>query len=409
MQGLTPLHHADAEPRGAFLCGHRGARAPGTHAKGSSRVARRWRDTVAAASLSAASAALHTHVSSIGFQVLHPGFAGITISLVCSHDTYRRHPVLTPMAVLLGQYLAHCEVRSGHDAAVGVLVAALAVRLAQDSKRFVPEAVAFLSAMVHCAAEDGAASTAGLPSHQAHQIGSAWLHPLPAAKSSKRTAAAPVFSPARILELPADDPYFDGAELRAAVLHCAVQTLAAAADGLASASAGVVLITPCRNAVVRLTEAACSRHLHQTTFEAAAAVVAAHARASSAVHPPLQLHIRKREPIKTFNPRFEEDGYVQGRDYDIDRERAEARSLKKQIAREAKVRAPSKPQLAHRPDHALRRALRASCERTTASWRTSGRARSRWRLSSGRADTVPPCLSWSSRRQTSSQAVRAAG
>ena len=56
------------------------------------------------------------------------------------------------------------------------------------------------------------------------------------------------------------------------------------------------------------------------------------------MHPPLQLHTRKREPIKTFNPRFEEDGFVKGRDYDIDRERAEARSLKKQIAREAKVR-----------------------------------------------------------------------
>jgi nucleolar protein 14 len=243
------------------------------------------------------------------------------------------------MAVLLGQYLAHCEVRSGHDAALGVLVAALAVRQAQDSKRFVPEAIAFLSALVHCAAEDGAASTAGLPAHQAHQIGAAWLHPLPAAKSGKRAATAPVFSPAGILERPADDPYFGGAELRAAALHCALQTLSAAADSLASSSAGVVLIAPCRDTVVRLTEASCSRLVPQNTLAAAAAVVAAHARAASAVHPPLQLNTRKREPIKTFNPRFEEDGYVQGRDYDIDRERAEARSLKKQIAREAKVRA----------------------------------------------------------------------
>ena len=246
--------------------------------------------------------------------------------------------MLTPMAVLLGQYLAHCEVRSGHDAAMGVLVAALAVRLAHDSRRFVPEALAFLSAMVHCAAEDGNDSTAGLPAHQAHQIGAAWLHPKPAGKGAKRSAEAPVLLPAQILARPADDLYFDGAEMRAAVLHCALATLAAAVDSLAPTSAGVALLAPCRDAVLRLTEAACSRHVPKQTLVVAAAVVAAHARAASAVHPPLQLHNRKREPIKTFNPRFEEDGYVQGRDYDIDRERAEARSLKKQIAREAKVR-----------------------------------------------------------------------
>ena len=265
------------------------------------------------------------------------------------------------MAVLLGQYLAHCEVRSGHDAALGVLVAALAVRQAQDSKRFVPEAVAFLSALVHSAAEDGAASTAGLPAHQAHQIGAAWLHPLPAAKSGKRAASAPVFSPACVLERPAVDPYFDGAELRAAALHCALQTLAAAADSLASSSAGVVLIAPCRDAVVRLTEAACSRLVPKNTLAAAAAVVAAYARAASAVHPPLQLNTRKREPIKTFNPRFEEDGYVQGRDYDIDRERAEARSLKKQIAREAKVWAYPPPRVLNAPLTVLNAPLTTPC------------------------------------------------
>ena len=243
------------------------------------------------------------------------------------------------MAVLLGQYLAHCEVRSGHDAAVGVLVAALAVRLAQDkTRRIVPEAVAFLSAMVHSAAEEGSASTAGLPAHQVHQIGTAWLPPMPTGKSAKRLATAPVLSPVHLFQLPANDPYFDSAELRAAALHCALQTLASAADIIASGSAGVALLAPCRNAVVRLTEAACSRNIPQNTLDVAASVVAAHARAASAVHPPLQLHTRKREPIRTFNPRFEEDGYVKGRDYDIDRERAEARSLKKQIAREAKVR-----------------------------------------------------------------------
>ena len=319
--------------------------------------------------------------------------------------------MLTPMAVLLGQYLAHCEVRSGHDAAVGVLVAALAVRLAQDSRRIVPEAVAFLSALVHCAAEDGAAATAGLPAHQVHQFGTAWLQPMPAGKSAKRLATAPVFSPVHLFQRPADDPYFDSAELRAAALHCALQTLASAADGIASASAGVALLAPCCDAVVRLTEAACSRHIPQSTLAVAASVVAAHARAASAVHPPLQLHTRKREPIRTFNPRFEEDGYVKGRDYDIDRERAEARSLKKQIAREAKVRGVVCPQhgFVALTTRATCRVLPASCGRTTGSWQRSERVHSRWTLTSARASIVPRWRSWSSSRRISSRAARAVG
>jgi nucleolar protein 14 len=250
--------------------------------------------------------------------------------------------VLTPVAVLLGQYLAHSEVRSARDAAVGVIVATLAVRLASASKRFVPEAVAFLAGLVHASAEESAASLAGLPAHQAHQQGGSWLH-LPTARASARgsTAAPETLSISRVLGTAANDPYFDSRELRAAALHTALQTLASAADSVALLPAGEALLAPARDAVDRLTRGPCGSRLAPATLAVAAAVVAAHGRAASAVHQPLQLHKRKREAIKTFNPRFEEDGFVRGRDYDIDRQRSEARNLKKQIAREAKVRVAS--------------------------------------------------------------------
>ncbi len=247
--------------------------------------------------------------------------------------------MLTPIAVLLGQYLSHSEVRGGQDAATGVLVASLAVQIARASQRFVPEAIAFLTALVHASAEEGAAALQGLPAHLAHQVGGPWLHP-GVAGGKARTPAAPTGLPlARIFGTPADDSYFESAELRAAALHAALATLATAADGVAALPAADALLAPARDAALRLTRARCSSQLAPQTLAAAAAVVAAHARAASAVHLPLQLHNRKREAIKSFNPRFEEDGFVQGRDYDIDRERSEARSLKKQIARESKVRA----------------------------------------------------------------------
>ena len=43
------------------------------------------------------------------------------------------------------------------------------------------------------------------------------------------------------------------------------------------------------------------------------------------------MHMKRAEPVKSFNPKFEEEGYVQGRDYDPDRHRAEQRKLKKLI------------------------------------------------------------------------------
>jgi hypothetical protein len=48
------------------------------------------------------------------------------------------------------------------------------------------------------------------------------------------------------------------------------------------------------------------------------------------------MRTKRAEPIKQYNPRFEEDGFVQGRDYDPDRERAEKKKLRKQLKKETK-------------------------------------------------------------------------
>jgi nucleolar protein 14 len=55
-----------------------------------------------------------------------------------------------------------------------------------------------------------------------------------------------------------------------------------------------------------------------------------------AVKTPLAYHTKTAEAIKTFNPMYEEDGYQKGRDYDPNRERAEARKLKKQVKQETR-------------------------------------------------------------------------
>ncbi|PHT33659.1 hypothetical protein CQW23_25459 [Capsicum baccatum] len=53
------------------------------------------------------------------------------------------------------------------------------------------------------------------------------------------------------------------------------------------------------------------------------------------LHEPLKMRKKKAVPIRMLHPKFEEN-YVEGRDYDPDRERAEKKKLKKRIKEEAK-------------------------------------------------------------------------
>jgi nucleolar protein 14 len=242
-----------------------------------------------------------------------------------------RHPVLTGAALLLGQYLARCEVRSPRDAAVGVIVAALGVRLASASQRYVPEALSFLATLVHSSASHDAAFD-GLPAYSAQQFGGPWLYTTAAA-----AAAAQPLSLSRVLHSDVGDPWFQSAPMHASALCAALHVLSCAAACACSLPAAGALLAPARAAVARLQAAPFAQPALQGAMGAAAMSVAAVCkRAASAAHPPLQLHTRKPEPIKAYNPRFEEDGFVKGRDYDVDRERSDARHLKKMVAREAK-------------------------------------------------------------------------
>lgn len=77
----------------------------------------------------------------------------------------RRHPVTTPLALLMGKYLMQCPVNSPYQAALGLLLAGLALHNAAAAARFCPEAVNFvastLRAYVPCASTAAAAAAAG--------------------------------------------------------------------------------------------------------------------------------------------------------------------------------------------------------------------------------------------------------
>lgn len=55
------------------------------------------------------------------------------------------HHVISPTRILMSSYLALCRIRSIRDIASGLFLCTLFLRYEADSKRFVPEVVAFLS------------------------------------------------------------------------------------------------------------------------------------------------------------------------------------------------------------------------------------------------------------------------
>lgn len=57
----------------------------------------------------------------------------------------RRHPVITPLALLLGKWLMQCPVPGPYEAALGLAVCGVALHMAAPAQRFMPEVQVYLT------------------------------------------------------------------------------------------------------------------------------------------------------------------------------------------------------------------------------------------------------------------------
>ena len=267
------------------------------------------------------------------------------------------HPVGTPAALLGGCAAATSVLATPAAAGAAVLLASLLVDMAAPAGRVAPEAVALLSSLVWSACRPAAAATRGLPPHAAHQVAGADLFvPSCAAGGGGACPSWWDLLAAHALHAPpvpaAASP--QGAAFRDGVLTRALEALAKACGGAAELPAATHLLRAATEAAARILRArgggggggddgdsgddggGGGAPLPARAAAAAEAVVRCGARAAACVHPPLRLHARPAAPARAFAPRFEEDGFVAGRDYDVDRERAEKRKLRHAVAREAK-------------------------------------------------------------------------
>ena len=290
--------------------------------------------------------------------------------------TDKQHPVTTPAALYLGNLLAHCAVRSAREAVTAIVAAALAAAYSAPAGRVFPEAVTLLSGLVHAAGvKAGAKGNAwgeGLPLHVREQVGGPWLKPDITAKGGakgKKTAGddgeegggGSMMSLASMLTMASAgganaDAYWlpKGADDRQAALHAAVVTLRILSKPAARTACASELLEPVQAAASRLTAVLTGtgpekeKNKRQTTPPALTGALAATAAACAGLQEdiagalrgtlraPLAWRQKKADAIKQFNPMYEEEGYQKGRDYDPNRERAEARKLQRQLKQEAR-------------------------------------------------------------------------
>ena len=241
--------------------------------------------------------------------------------------TDKSHPVMTPVSLYIGNLLAHCAIRSVKDACLAVILSTMASVYSTRAERIFPEALALMNALVHTTSKSAKDWAVGLPTHLAEQIGGPWL-------------SAALGTKAERLSLPeALDGIFgqtlEEKKLSSTALHGAVACLRQLSRAAVKTPSASEMLSPIRGSVVNLRKA-----LKKTNKELAelcdAFVKELDDGLAGAVKSPLAYHKKAAEAIKTYNPMYEEDGYQKGRDYDPNRERAEARKLKKQLKQESR-------------------------------------------------------------------------
>ncbi|CAM9849880.1 unnamed protein product, partial [Phaeothamnion confervicola] len=241
-----------------------------------------------------------------------------------------QHPVATPAALLLGQCLAQCPVRSAADVPAGLFAAGLALEYARPAGRFVPEAVSFLAAVV--AAFAPAAATG-----------------LAAKRSTLPTIGEPPTMRLDLRWLDGGGDENDGAEdtsstaaaamrpaFAAATLATAYRLLTQQAALLAGCDAAHEAMAPAAEALARVHPAATPqlppalRALHTGLADALAAL-----RTAAAARSPLRWPAEAKGALRTLAPKFAER-YTMGKDGDLDRDRAQVKQMQRQLKREKK-------------------------------------------------------------------------
>ncbi|KAH9309727.1 hypothetical protein KI387_037638, partial [Taxus chinensis] len=245
-----------------------------------------------------------------------------------------RHVVMTPAVLLMSECLMRCPVSSGRDIAVGSFLCSMLLSVTRESRRFCPEAVNFLHALLISALATKSLDKRAelkLPTFMLKHLGfRPWL-----CLSSRVSVLPPPLDFTAIMEAGDDSPLFDSNTHRVGVIYSVTETLRGFVNIYHDIVSFPEVFTSFVPLLHELAKEASIPVTLQTRMTGVAHLINEKIEEHQMLRNPLRMRLQKPVPIKQFNPRFEEN-FVHGRDYDPDRERAQRKKLQRQIKQEAK-------------------------------------------------------------------------
>ncbi len=264
-----------------------------------------------------------------------------------------RHPVATPALLLLGQALTQCPVTSAHDAERGLFLAALALECTEGAGRVMPEALAFLLAVLVAVAPAPAPGKGGAAGSSSVPLPT-FAPPLVAAL---RTALAAAAAGAGEGEGEGDGPIVlgggggdekeeegeeeeeeerDGAippaqARRLLAVACRLLRRLASGASVTQCPAAPELLAPFFDALARIERA----HPSSAPVREARAAAVAAASAGRAGRQPLVWRRKGQAAVASLAPRII-DNFVVRKDEGLDRDKARVKQLGRQVKRERK-------------------------------------------------------------------------
>eukprot|EP00877_Chromochloris_zofingiensis_P005493 jgi/Chrzof1/14945/Cz09g21210.t1 len=273
----------------------------------------------------------------------------------------RRHPVITPLALLLGKWLMQCPVPGPYEAALGLAVCGVALHMAAPAQRFMPEVQVYLTNLFNSflPVGDKGSSTlnagglnaqgvnlftpgvlSGVNSTTAQSNGSRLKQQAqhqqhkPGPQTEQVETSLPKLDLYSLLSCDPADLGVHSQEFRHKLLGCALATASRAADiSAATADAVPEILAPLASAVAALADVSDLHRLAPHISSVANELQQVIQDATKHRTPMVQSFRVKATLPREYNPRFEAD-YAKGRDYDPDRDRSSARRLQRQLVKE---------------------------------------------------------------------------
>ncbi|TKY53738.1 Nucleolar protein 14 [Spatholobus suberectus] len=242
-----------------------------------------------------------------------------------------RHPVMTPVILLICEYLMRCPIVSGQDIAIGSFLCSMLLSVFRQSRKFCPEAIIFLRTSLLATTESK--HILDEDSQLYHLMELKTLKPLLCIHETVNEISPLNFF--KIIDMPEDSSFFTSVSFRASVLFAVVETLQGCVNVYEGLSSFPEIFLPILRLLNEIAEQKNMPNALRDKIKVVAELIKLKVDEHHTLRRPLQMRKQKPVPIKLLNPKFEEN-YVKGRDYDPDRERAEIRKLKKQLKREAK-------------------------------------------------------------------------